>query len=116
MPHQWLRRRPLCPRRHVPGSNAIGPVHKDEELFAKEEVVCVGQVIGVVVAASEAVAREAAKRVKVGGSGCLALALLVWRLASGCWGCAVWLRRVAALCGCTAATWCHMVPISSAPR
>lgn len=49
----------------VPGSNIIGPTKLDEEVFATEVVTCVGAVIGVVVAANEAVARHAAKLVAV---------------------------------------------------
>ncbi|EFJ45339.1 hypothetical protein VOLCADRAFT_63971 [Volvox carteri f. nagariensis] len=50
----------------VPGSNAIGPVWYDEEVFATSEVTAVGQVIGVVVATSEAAARAGARVVEVG--------------------------------------------------
>ena len=49
----------------VPGGNRIGPVIKDEECFASEEVSCFGQVIGVVVAASQMLARRAAALVEV---------------------------------------------------
>ena len=49
----------------VPGSNIIGPTKLDEEVFATQVVTCVGQVIGVVVAESEALARRAAKLVVV---------------------------------------------------
>ncbi|KXZ53315.1 hypothetical protein GPECTOR_7g1209 [Gonium pectorale] len=50
----------------VPGNNAIGPVWADEEVFATSEVTAVGQVIGVVVATSEAAARAGARAVAVG--------------------------------------------------
>ena len=49
----------------VPGGNDIGPVLHDEECFASAEVTCVGQIIGVVVAETEALARAAARAVKV---------------------------------------------------
>jgi xanthine dehydrogenase/oxidase len=49
----------------VPGSNLIGPVKKDEQVFAQGKVTCVGQVIGVVCAATEPLARRAARLVKV---------------------------------------------------
>ncbi|KAI8927171.1 molybdopterin binding aldehyde oxidase/xanthine dehydrogenase [Entophlyctis helioformis] len=45
--------------------NIIGPVFKDEELFATREVVHVGQMIGMIVAKTEAQARAAAKLVKI---------------------------------------------------
>lgn len=57
---------PLCGLyRHVPGDNLIGPVKHDEEVFAVDKVTCVGQIIGVVVADSEPLARRAAKLVAV---------------------------------------------------
>ncbi|OMO78014.1 Aldehyde oxidase/xanthine dehydrogenase, a/b hammerhead [Corchorus olitorius] len=49
----------------IPGSNIIGPVVLDEELFATEVVTCVGQVIGVVVADTHENARRAAGKVHV---------------------------------------------------
>ncbi|KDD74612.1 molybdopterin-binding domain of aldehyde dehydrogenase, partial [Helicosporidium sp. ATCC 50920] len=49
----------------VPGSNAIGPIVRDEELFASEEVHCVGQIVGVAVAETEAQARAAARAVAI---------------------------------------------------
>ncbi|KAF8057662.1 XDH1 [Scenedesmus sp. PABB004] len=49
----------------VPGDNAIGPVMRDELVFATDTVTCVGQVIGVVVAESEPAARRGAKAVAV---------------------------------------------------
>lgn len=45
--------------------NMIGPVFRDEELFATKEVFFVGQMIGMIVAHSEEQARAAAKKVKV---------------------------------------------------
>ncbi|GLC34818.1 hypothetical protein PLESTB_001167600 [Pleodorina starrii] len=50
----------------VPGSNMIGPVAYDEEVFATSEVTAVGQVIGIVVGTSEAAARAGARAVDVG--------------------------------------------------
>ncbi|XVF19258.1 hypothetical protein REPUB_Repub11eG0094600 [Reevesia pubescens] len=49
----------------VPGSNKIGPVVMDEELFASEFVTCVGQVIGVVVADTHENAKLGARKVHV---------------------------------------------------
>lgn len=49
----------------VPGGNDMGAVVHDEECFASEEVTCVGQPIGVVVADTEQHARMAARLVKV---------------------------------------------------
>ncbi|KAJ3340046.1 hypothetical protein HDU91_000901, partial [Kappamyces sp. JEL0680] len=46
-------------------ANKIGPVIQDEELFATKQVHCVGQMIGMIVAETEAQARFAAKLVKV---------------------------------------------------
>ena len=48
------------------GINSIGPVMKDELCFAEDHVLHVGQVIGVVVAASAEEARKAAAKVQVG--------------------------------------------------
>ncbi|KAJ3009322.1 hypothetical protein HKX48_008030 [Thoreauomyces humboldtii] len=45
--------------------NIIGPILHDEELFAATRVFFIGQMIGLVIAKSEAVARKAAKTVKV---------------------------------------------------
>lgn len=47
------------------GSNKIGPVLKDEECFAEEKVVCVGQPIGMIVANTHELATAAADKVKV---------------------------------------------------
>ncbi|KAK1409893.1 hypothetical protein QVD17_36422 [Tagetes erecta] len=49
----------------IPGDNIIGPVVKDEELFASEIVTCVGQVIGVVVADTLQNAKLAATKVVI---------------------------------------------------
>ena len=49
----------------VPGANDMGAVVHDEECFASEEVTCVGQPIGVIVADTEQHARMAARLVKV---------------------------------------------------
>src|SRR5690606_5482836 len=49
----------------IPGHNDIAPVAGDEELLASTEVHCIGQTVAVVVAHTEAVAREAAKLVDV---------------------------------------------------
>lgn len=49
----------------VPGHNQIGPVFPDEELFASEEVLCVGYPIGIVVAHTQRQAQQAAALVKV---------------------------------------------------
>ena len=44
----------------IPGGNDIGAVVHDEEVFASDEVHCVGQVIGVIVAETQVAARTAA--------------------------------------------------------
>ncbi|XP_029612223.1 aldehyde oxidase 5 isoform X1 [Salmo trutta] len=49
----------------VPGQNRRMLFNNPEELFAEEEVSCVGQIIGAVVAESREQARRAAQRVKV---------------------------------------------------
>ncbi|XP_020627784.1 xanthine dehydrogenase/oxidase-like isoform X2 [Orbicella faveolata] len=49
----------------VPGQNATGPVIFDEEVFASEKVTCVGQIIGAIVAETQAQAQRAANSVKV---------------------------------------------------
>ena len=49
----------------VPGDPNVGPTFADEELFAKEEVTCVGHPIGVVVAETHKLAMKAAAAVKV---------------------------------------------------
>ncbi|XP_077254247.1 xanthine dehydrogenase 1-like [Tasmannia lanceolata] len=49
----------------VPGSNSIGAIIYDEEVFASTTVTCVGQVIGVVVADTHENARIAALKVHV---------------------------------------------------
>ncbi|KAK4384529.1 Xanthine dehydrogenase 1 [Sesamum angolense] len=49
----------------VPGTNKIGPIVADEELFASGIVTCVGQVIGVVVADTHENAKHAARMVHI---------------------------------------------------
>lgn len=49
----------------VPGSNELGTVIHDEEVFATKLVTCIGHPIGVVVADTEAQARAAARAVAV---------------------------------------------------
>ncbi len=49
----------------VPGSNDLGAIVRDEEVFARDIVVCIGQPIGIVVADTEPHARAAARAVKV---------------------------------------------------
>ncbi|KAF9215992.1 hypothetical protein BGZ59_011408 [Podila verticillata] len=52
--------------RDVPGNNIWGAaMFDDEEIFASEEVHCVGQIIGVIVADSQVIAQEAARKVKI---------------------------------------------------
>ncbi|CAM9234191.1 unnamed protein product, partial [Hapterophycus canaliculatus] len=48
-----------------PKRNAIGAVLADEEMFAVDEVHCVGQIIGAVLADTAAIAKQAAKHVTV---------------------------------------------------
>eukprot|EP00158_Paraphelidium_tribonemae_P008585 Partr_v1_DN28619_c0_g1_i3_m49964 putative aldehyde oxidase len=49
----------------VPGENMIGPVFKDEELFATKKVLFVGQLIGLIIADSQQQAQRAAKLVRI---------------------------------------------------
>ncbi|CAH3019046.1 unnamed protein product, partial [Porites evermanni] len=49
----------------VPGDNKTGYHVLDEEIFATDKVTCVGQVIGAVVAKTQAQAQRAAKMVKI---------------------------------------------------
>ena len=49
----------------IPGTNKIGDIIQDEELFVEKEVSKLGQMIGIVVAESEKAARKAAAAVKV---------------------------------------------------
>lgn len=49
----------------VPGSNDLGTVIHDEEVFASSIVTCIGHPIGVIVADTEAHARAAARAVTV---------------------------------------------------
>ncbi|KAF9320704.1 hypothetical protein BG003_005155 [Podila horticola] len=52
--------------RDVPGNNIWGAaMFDDEEIFASEEVHCVGQIIGVIVADNQVIAQEAARKVKI---------------------------------------------------
>lgn len=55
----------------VPGCNRIGAVFPDEFVFAEDEVTCVGQPIGIVVADTPAAAKRAAALVKVWCQPCL---------------------------------------------
>ncbi|TPX43030.1 hypothetical protein SeMB42_g04892 [Synchytrium endobioticum] len=50
---------------HVHNPNVIGPVFKDEELFATRKVLHVGQLIGLICADTETQARAAARLVKI---------------------------------------------------
>jgi xanthine dehydrogenase/oxidase len=52
-------------RQDVQGSNIIGPVFKDEEVFADGKVYFVGQIIALVLADNQRQAQEAARIVKV---------------------------------------------------
>eukprot|EP01111_Echinosteliopsis_oligospora_P015503 TRINITY_DN6157_c0_g1_i1.p1 TRINITY_DN6157_c0_g1~~TRINITY_DN6157_c0_g1_i1.p1 ORF type:complete len:771 (+),score=277.00 TRINITY_DN6157_c0_g1_i1:923-3235(+) len=45
----------------IPGENQVGPVIKDEELFASKEVLCVGYPIGVIVAETHQAAVDASR-------------------------------------------------------
>eukprot|EP00051_Salpingoeca_urceolata_P010028 m.122205 g.122205 ORF g.122205 m.122205 type:complete len:1330 (+) comp16553_c0_seq4:198-4187(+) len=49
----------------VPGTNAMGPIAKDEECFASKKVTCVGAVIGIVVGETQRAAQEGARAVQV---------------------------------------------------
>ncbi|XP_047317867.1 xanthine dehydrogenase 1-like [Impatiens glandulifera] len=49
----------------IPGGNMIGAIIADEELYAKEIVTCIGQVIGVVVADTHEHAKLAARMVNI---------------------------------------------------
>eukprot|EP01128_Nolandella_sp_AFSM9_P010357 TRINITY_DN7138_c0_g1_i1.p1 TRINITY_DN7138_c0_g1~~TRINITY_DN7138_c0_g1_i1.p1 ORF type:complete len:1292 (-),score=300.19 TRINITY_DN7138_c0_g1_i1:42-3917(-) len=49
----------------IPGKNQVGPVFKDDELFATEEVQFVGDAIGLVVASDPKIAERASVLVKV---------------------------------------------------
>ena len=49
----------------VPGKNETGAVFMDENVFAVDELTCVGQVVAVVVAESAALALRAARLVNV---------------------------------------------------
>lgn len=45
--------------------NMIGPVFHDEELFASKKVYHIGQMIGMIIATTEVIARSASKLVKI---------------------------------------------------
>ncbi|XP_021371273.1 xanthine dehydrogenase/oxidase-like [Mizuhopecten yessoensis] len=49
----------------IPGHNMWGPIEHDEEFLASEKVVCMGQIIGAVIADTQTHAQRAAKAVKV---------------------------------------------------
>jgi xanthine dehydrogenase/oxidase len=49
----------------IPGSNSIGDIIKDEELYATEFVVCVGTIIGTVVGCTQIEAQQLAKMVNI---------------------------------------------------
>ncbi|XP_072991068.1 xanthine dehydrogenase-like [Typha latifolia] len=51
--------------RDIPGSNKIGTIVHDEELFASEIVTCVGQVVGIVVADTHENAKAASDKVNI---------------------------------------------------
>nr|XP_027228843.1 xanthine dehydrogenase/oxidase-like [Penaeus vannamei] len=55
----------FCARDISQERNQMGTFESDEEVFASEKVTCIGQVLGVVVATDPAVARRAAKLVRV---------------------------------------------------
>ncbi|XP_063588837.1 xanthine dehydrogenase/oxidase-like [Penaeus indicus] len=54
-----------CARDISQEKNQLGTFEPDEEVFASEKVTCVGQVLGVVVATDPAIARRAARLVRV---------------------------------------------------
>ncbi|XP_060084653.1 xanthine dehydrogenase/oxidase-like [Ylistrum balloti] len=49
----------------IPGQNMWGPIEHDEEFMASEKVVCMGQIVGAVIADSQTHAQRAAKAVQV---------------------------------------------------
>ncbi|XP_065044468.1 xanthine dehydrogenase-like isoform X1 [Musa acuminata AAA Group] len=51
--------------RDIPGSNKLGVILKDEELFASDIVTCVGQIVGVVVADTHDNAKIASNKVRI---------------------------------------------------
>lgn len=55
----------FCARDISQERNQMGTFESDEEVFASDKVTCIGQVLGVVVATDPAVARRAAKLVRV---------------------------------------------------
>ena len=55
----------LGPQHGDHNPNIIGPVFHDEELFATKEVLFVGQMIGMIIADTEDIARQAVKLVKI---------------------------------------------------
>ena len=56
----FISHKDICPEK-----NEFGPVFKDEELFASKDVFHVGQMIGIIVADTEEIARKAVKLVKI---------------------------------------------------
>lgn len=48
----------------VPGDNQVGPIVHDEEVFVSQEITCIGQPLGIVVAKTYMQAQEAARAVK----------------------------------------------------
>eukprot|EP00741_Cyanophora_paradoxa_P011272 tig00020554_g10889.t1 len=69
----------------VPGSNRMGPVEEDEEVFASEEVHCHGQVVGVVAAGTAEEAAAAARAVRVEYEDLPALLSIEEAIAAGSW-------------------------------
>ena len=57
-------------RQDVPGENLWGPIAHTEPLFADGVVECVGQVLGVIIAETEAQARHAAAHAVIEISHC----------------------------------------------
>ncbi|XP_070565849.1 xanthine dehydrogenase/oxidase-like [Ptychodera flava] len=55
----------LVDARDIPGQNRLSCLYQDEEIFAANEVYCVGQVIAAVVAETKEIASRAVKLVKI---------------------------------------------------